>query len=143
MFYLFTFFVSNLRSVHLRTEQAPYSITPPTHLHADLDAYISRYGGYTKLRRLDWVAQRCPDLAPDCYRAALTLLRQGINTQSYRDISARAVQLMGPEYAEDTEWADQVCVCVCVLACLSVRAGVFLLQAVAGALIFRLTDRRR
>ncbi|CAM9536751.1 unnamed protein product [Pylaiella littoralis] len=74
----------------------------------DLDAYISRYGGYTKLRRLDWVAQRCPDLAPDCYRAALTLLRQGINTQSYRDISARAVQLMGPEYAEDTEWADQV-----------------------------------
>lgn len=76
----------------------------------DLDAYISRYGGYTKLRRLDWIAQRCPALAPDCYRAALTLLRQGINTQSYRDISTRAVVLMGPEHAVDTEWAEQVCV---------------------------------
>ncbi|CAM9194326.1 unnamed protein product [Ectocarpus sp. 6 AP-2014] len=74
----------------------------------DLDAYISRYGGYTKLRRLDWIAQRCPALAPDCYRAALTLLRQGINTQSYRDISTRAVVLMGPEHAVDTEWAEQV-----------------------------------
>lgn len=75
---------------------------------ADLDAYISRYNGYTKLRRLEWIAQRCPALAADCYRAALTLLRQGINTQSYREIAARAVQLMGPEYAEDTEWAEQV-----------------------------------
>ncbi|CAM9970279.1 unnamed protein product [Ectocarpus fasciculatus] len=74
----------------------------------DLDAYISRYGGYTKLRRLDWIAQRCPSLAPDCYRAALTLLRQGINTQSYREISTRAVVLMGPEHAVDTEWAEQV-----------------------------------
>lgn len=76
----------------------------------DLDAYISRYGGYTKLRRLDWIAQRCPALAPDCYRAALTLLRQGINTQSYREISTRAVVLMGPEHVVDTEWAEQVCV---------------------------------
>lgn len=82
--------------------------TPP-----DLEAYISRYGGYTKLRRLEWIAQRCPALAPDCYRSALALLRQGINTQSYREISARAVQLMGPEYAEDTEWAEQVGLFVC------------------------------
>lgn len=75
---------------------------------ADLDAYISRYGGYTKLRRLEWIAQRCSALAPDCYRASLALLRQGINTQSYREICVRASQLMGPEYAEDTEWAEQV-----------------------------------
>lgn len=94
---------------------------------ADLDAYISRYGGYTKLRRLDWIAQRCPALAPDCYRAALSLLRQGINTQSYRDISARAVVLMGPEYAEDTEWAEQVCFVVpCVVCCVRLEFCVVL-----------------
>lgn len=84
---------------------------------ADLDAYISRYNGYTKLRRLEWIAQRCPSLAADCYRAALALLRQGINTQSYREIAARAVQLMGPEHAEDTEWAEQVRAVGCVTAC--------------------------
>lgn len=75
---------------------------------ADLDVYISRYSGYTKLRRLDWISQRCPALAPDCYRAALTMLRNGLNTSAYREISARARQLMGPEYAEDTEWVAQV-----------------------------------
>ena len=80
---------------------------------ADLDAYISRYSGYTKLRRLDWIAQRCPPLAPECYRAALLLLRQGINTQAYREISARASQLLGQDCAEDTEWSEQVLVTLC------------------------------
>lgn len=74
----------------------------------DLDAYISRYSGYTKIRRLDWISQRCPELAPDCYRTALTLLRHGINTAAYREMCARARQVLGPEYAEDTEWVDQV-----------------------------------
>ena len=60
------------------------------------------------MRRLEWIAQRCPALAPDCYKMALSQLRQGINTQAYRQISARASQLLGPEYAEDPEWVEQV-----------------------------------
>lgn len=36
------------------------------------------------------------------------MLRNGLNTSAYRDISARARKLMGLEYAEDTEWIEQV-----------------------------------
>lgn len=75
---------------------------------SDLDAYVSRYSGYTRIRRLDWISQRCPELASDCYRTVLSLLRHGINTAAYREMCARARQVLGPEYAEDTEWVAQV-----------------------------------
>ncbi|CAN0422211.1 unnamed protein product, partial [Discosporangium mesarthrocarpum] len=75
----------------------------------DLEAYISRYTGYTKFKRLDWMSQRCPELAPDCYRMALGLLKQGTNTIAYRDITARAQQQLGSDITLDREWVEQVC----------------------------------
>lgn len=74
----------------------------------DLEAYVSRYSGHTKMHRLDWLSQRCPSLAPECFKVALALLRQGNNTAMYREMCARASGLLGSEYAADKEWIEQV-----------------------------------
>ncbi|CAM9801339.1 unnamed protein product, partial [Choristocarpus tenellus] len=74
----------------------------------DLEAYISRYTGFTRLNRLDWISNRCPELEPECLRTALTLLKQGINTSAYKELCKRAQAILGPEFALDNEWVEQV-----------------------------------
>ncbi|CAM9604341.1 unnamed protein product [Chrysoparadoxa australica] len=75
----------------------------------DLESYIGRYSGRTRVLRLLFIAKRCPALAPAALRMALTDLKAGCDTQLYRTVIAKGAELgLGPDYALDAAWVAQV-----------------------------------
>ena len=71
----------------------------------DLKSYIDRYSGYTKLSRLQFIAERCPNLQEEAYRTLLVELKRGSNTELYEKTHRF---LLGAELGVDFDkaWVD-------------------------------------
>jgi COP9 signalosome complex subunit 1 len=52
----------------------------------DLESYISNYTGYTKIKRLLFIATKSPELQRDAITLALKEIQKGINTQAYKEV---------------------------------------------------------
>lgn len=52
----------------------------------DLETYISNYSGYTKIKRLLFIATKSPELKKEAIKLALTEIQKGINTQTYKEV---------------------------------------------------------
>jgi len=74
----------------------------------DLESYISRYEGMTKIQRLRFIARRCPEVKNEAYRLAIAELKMGINTAAYKEIMAEAGESLGPEQSLDAAWVESV-----------------------------------
>lgn len=76
----------------------------------DLDGYINSYTGYTKIRRLIYIAQRCPDLSLKAYRMAIDLLKAGLNTPLFTECVTLAREQWGTalddKWGMDSKWVD-------------------------------------
>src|SRR6056297_1147082 len=77
---------------------------------ADIDTYAARYAGYTKLRRLLFIAQHCKSRELDAYRLALDALTQprSLNIQLYRKVMGLVAGRLGPAYSLDATWAEEI-----------------------------------
>lgn len=77
---------------------------------ADIDTYAARYVGYTKLRRLLFIAQHCKSRELDAYRLALDALTQprSLNIQLYRKVMGLVAGRLGPAYSLDATWAEEI-----------------------------------
>ena len=66
---------------------------------SDLLSYISQYSGYTKVRRLVFIAENCPvEMRAEAVRLAIEEIKRGINTTLYRDVAEK----LGKEYVHDS-----------------------------------------
>jgi len=85
---------------------APTSVQPSSHF--DLDGYISRYTGHTKIVRLGFIAQRYPAKRVHCLEQALSLLKITRNTALYRRIYEQSAEsdLVNALPPLDAAWAD-------------------------------------
>jgi len=72
----------------------------------DLDSHISNYTGHTKILRLNFIAEHCPELELEAYRQVINELKKTSNTSSYREICERVGNKLGPEYALDQQWIE-------------------------------------
>ena len=72
----------------------------------DLDLYISRYNGNTKLQRLTFIAERCPNLQEATYRKLLLEIRKGSNTALYMKIHDIVGSSLVRDASLDFEWVD-------------------------------------
>jgi len=71
----------------------------------DLESYIARYSGYTKLARLQLVAKHCPRLEAQAYTLLAAELQLGVNTACYRAHSARLAPLFEPTWCDEVDAA--------------------------------------
>jgi len=75
----------------------------------DLDEYISQYTGHTKINRLLFIAERCPQLMIKAYRMAVDELKTSKNTFQYRRLYEKIGESsLGEGYNFDAYWADTV-----------------------------------
>lgn len=81
---------------------------PVTCFSLNLTQYIDRYDGYTKLQRLLFIADKCPNLQEDAYRLLLNELKRGSNTAMYLKVYEQvgAAVNCGAEF--DREWVETV-----------------------------------
>ena len=70
----------------------------------DLKSYVDRYSGYTKLSRLQFIAERCPNLQEEAYRMLLAELKRGSNTGWYTKTHGMVGAALGVEF--DKAWVD-------------------------------------
>lgn len=71
-------------------------------LDMDVEAFAAKYTGYGKIKRLRFLAEVAPALAPEALRRALAAARIGRDVDTYRELCAEA----GEEV--DEEWATAV-----------------------------------
>eukprot|EP01113_Clastostelium_recurvatum_P018008 TRINITY_DN2124_c0_g1_i1.p1 TRINITY_DN2124_c0_g1~~TRINITY_DN2124_c0_g1_i1.p1 ORF type:complete len:436 (+),score=129.42 TRINITY_DN2124_c0_g1_i1:32-1339(+) len=69
----------------------------------DLDAYIQNYSGHTKIRRLIYIAEHCPELAAEATKQALDELKGTANTALYRDLAERSGTKPDQAWIDSTE----------------------------------------
>jgi len=74
----------------------------------DLNAYAAGYRGHTKVKRLIFIADRCPDVRLEAFRMAIDELKSGHNTALYMDTIARAQEwlgtALGDAWTQDQTW---------------------------------------
>ena len=64
-------------------------------IETDLSSYISQYSGFTKVRRLVFIAENCSvQLRAEAVRLAIEELKNGINTNMYKEVAEK----FGKEY---------------------------------------------
>ncbi|KAK1858049.1 hypothetical protein I4F81_000663 [Pyropia yezoensis] len=71
-------------------------------LDMDLEAFAAKYTGFGKIKRLRFLAEHAPALAPEALRLALAAARTGRDVETYRDLCAET----GEEV--DEAWATAV-----------------------------------
>ncbi|BFZ64426.1 hypothetical protein YB2330_005569 [Saitoella coloradoensis] len=76
----------------------------------DLESWIQNYSGNTQILRLLFIAERCPELAVDALRAAITLIKEKtLDVRRYID-AVEHLQRISPDAAEaklDDQWIEQ------------------------------------
>jgi len=76
----------------------------------DLTKYIKEYQGPTKVKRLLFIARKCPSLRLEAYRLAISELKKGRNTQKYASVVSEARETLGAKLGEkwvfDEAWYD-------------------------------------
>jgi len=75
----------------------------------DLESYIANYSGHTKVARLLFIIERCPELVPEALPLAIRALKEGDNTQQYRLLFDKyAAQLESLGESIDAAWMSGV-----------------------------------
>lgn len=76
----------------------------------DVEAYTSLYTGRTKVARLLFIAERCGNegVQLDALRMAHDEIKKGEDTHLYREVTSLIGSRLGPSYALDQAWADNV-----------------------------------
>lgn len=76
----------------------------------DVEAYAALYTGRTKVLRLLFIAERCGNEAMqlEALRMAHDEIKKGEDTLLYGKVTARIGDRLGPQYALDQTWADNV-----------------------------------
>lgn len=74
----------------------------------DLESYIARYSGPTKLARLQLVAKHCPRLEAQAFALLAAELRRGVNTDAYRAHSERLAPLFEPGWCDEVDAAARL-----------------------------------
>lgn len=59
----------------------------------DLQALVLKYEGNTKIRRLEFVIEKCSNLRVQCLYLLIDEIKKGINIVAYNNAIARAVSL--------------------------------------------------
>ncbi|KAL7747069.1 hypothetical protein RI367_007565 [Sorochytrium milnesiophthora] len=77
----------------------------------DLDAYATLHKGYTRIHRLIFIGERCPQLADDALRMAVAQIKEeSLDTKLYQDALAKlnSVRAANHRPAEDfdVQWAE-------------------------------------
>jgi len=72
----------------------------------DLESYISNYTGHTKIRRLQFIAERSPELQVEALKMAIDELKNTMNVSKYREITDLLGVRGGPEYVQDIAWIE-------------------------------------
>jgi COP9 signalosome complex subunit 1 len=82
----------------------PDTVAPVIFSSLNLNSYIARYDGYTKLQRLIFIAEKCANLQEDAYRLLLIELKRGCNTAMYLKLTAQ----LGNGTDFDREWVETI-----------------------------------
>lgn len=76
----------------------------------NLKEYIKAYNGITKVYRLMYIADHCPEQSLEAYRQAISELKKGINTNYYTECVAKAREVfgdqLGDEWGLDQKWVN-------------------------------------
>ena len=72
----------------------------------DINSYIARYEGYTKLRRLFTILERCPDLRREAFLVLHEELRKGSDIPLYFKLFEANIPELG--LSVDMEWIEDV-----------------------------------
>jgi len=79
--------------------------TPASNSNFDVEAYIGNYQGYTRLKRMAFIAGQNSTLKPDVLRAAIDEVRKTTNTALYLELIMMAVDTAGAS-ARDDAWVE-------------------------------------
>ncbi len=71
----------------------------------DVEAYISNYQGFTRLKRMAFIASQNATLKPDVLRAAIDEVRKTTNTALYLELITLAADTAGAS-ARDDAWVE-------------------------------------
>jgi len=74
----------------------------------DLESYGSAYLGHTKILRLIFIAEHCPELEKEAYKLSIDEVKKTINTALFKELTIKAGDRLGPEYKLDQSWVDAV-----------------------------------
>jgi COP9 signalosome complex subunit 1 len=74
----------------------------------NLQDYINRYQGHTKIARLIFIAERYPEKQGEAYKMSIDALKQTKNTPLYRKIFEKVADKLGAPYTYDSSWADGI-----------------------------------
>jgi len=72
----------------------------------DLESYGSAYIGHTKILRLIFIAEHCPEIEKEAYKLAIDEIKKTINTVLYKELTSKVGDRLGPEYKLDQPWVD-------------------------------------
>mmetsp|Transcript_18915 Transcript_18915/g.49627 ORF Transcript_18915/g.49627 Transcript_18915/m.49627 type:complete len:475 (-) Transcript_18915:524-1948(-) len=88
------------------SSSGPLPIPPDRVVEApgfDLEGYIIRYSGHTKIARLQLIAQTCPALQVEAYQLLMRELRTGLNVELYSKLAGE----LGPQFDTSPGWAEE------------------------------------
>ena len=79
----------------------------------DVEAYVSKYVGQTRVKRLRFIANKAEErnhtaTRLEAYKLLIAALKQGINTSAYKEACAKVGAALGPEYRLDSAWVIKV-----------------------------------
>ena len=79
----------------------------------DVEAYISKYVGQTRQKRLRFIAIKAEQLQHDAtrleaYKLLITTLKQGIDIAAYKEACGKVGDALGPDYTLDSAWVAKV-----------------------------------
>ena len=77
--------------------------TPVSNSSFDVEAYIGNYQGFTRLKRMAFIASQNSTLKPDVLRVAIDEVRKTTNTALYLELITMAADTPGAS-ARDDAW---------------------------------------
>ena len=86
------------------SSKLPDTATPSIYSSLNVNAYIARYDGYTKLQRLIFIAEKCANLQEEAYGLLFKELKRGSNTALYLTFTAQ----VGNSNDFDREWVETI-----------------------------------
>lgn len=87
-----------------KKEQKSIVVVPSAEF--DLNTYISRYEGNTKIARLLFIAERFPEKQVEATKMAVDALKLTKNTTLYKKVFEKVGDKLGTGYTYDSQWAD-------------------------------------
>ena len=79
--------------------------TPVSNSSFDVEAYIGNYQGFTRLKRMAFIASQNSTLKPDVLRVAIDEVRKTTNTALYLELITMAADTPGAS-ARDDAWVE-------------------------------------